>query len=73
MPVAKKNPGVTKRKLAIFVSVGSGAQLDRACSLKRPKSRITGQIPPRMVIGRKLIYDAPVTPGSARVSLSTRS
>ena len=68
MPVVEKNPGVTKRRLAIRVSVGSGAQLDRASSLKRPKSRMTGQIPPRMVIGRKLIYDAFVTPGSARVS-----
>ena len=73
MPRVLKNPGVTKRRLAIRVSVGSGAQLARASSLSRAKSRITGQIPPRIVIGRKLIYDAPLTPGSARVSDSTRS
>src|ERR1022692_5034708 len=58
IPMVAKNPGVTYRRLAVCAP-------DLCVSTDLP-STMTGQIPPRITIGRKLIYAALETPGRAR-------
>ena len=59
--MAEKKAGVVKRRLAICCRAGSSG---------RPGIP-TCQMPPRITIGRKLMYAAAETPGSRRVSVST--